>query len=122
MRRLRENEGGLHGDGGEAELLLLTTYYLLLTTYYLLLTTFTTYLRENEGGFHGDGGEAELLRALGACRAEGVARQQRRLAADAHALAAADEAARLVGGWGWARVRVRVRVRVRARAGARSCG
>ena len=78
--------------------LLLTTYYLRLTTYCLLLTT---YLRENEGGLHGDGREAELLRTLGACRAEGVARQQRRLAADAHALAAPDEAARLVGGWGW---------------------
>ena len=38
MRRLRENEGGLHGDGGEAELLLLTTYDLLLTAYYLRLT------------------------------------------------------------------------------------
>ena len=39
MRRLRENEGGLHGDGGETELLL-TTYYLLLTTYCLLLTAY----------------------------------------------------------------------------------
>ena len=48
-------------------------------------------LLEDEGGLRGDRLEAELLRALGRARAEGVARQQRRLAADADARARAEQ-------------------------------
>ena len=44
-------------------------------------------LVEDERGLGGDHLEAELLGALGHVRAEGVARQQRRLAADADARA-----------------------------------